>query len=137
MNAQCIFLDRRLENELKNIIAPNFNILFTLMLAIFRKFKLNKKRKSSLVSTNLNNYNKNTWCLCVSTVLARIIELSNKSPTVFTHFMLLVSFYTPKNIRKPNVFQCFQGVQKEKSGMKCVNKSRILQLIFHKRSLIK
>ena len=27
-----------------------------------------------------------------------------------THFMPLVSFYTPENIRKPEVFYCLQGV---------------------------
>ena len=35
-------------------------------------------------------------------------------------FHTTVSFYTPENIRKPLVFGCFQGVQKETSGMKWV-----------------
>ena len=37
---------------------------------------------------------------------------------LLTYFMLLVSFDTPKNIRKPKVFWWFQGVSKETSSMK-------------------
>ena len=37
---------------------------------------------------------------------------------VLTHFMPLISFDTPENIKTPEVFWCFQGVSKEISGMK-------------------
>ena len=38
-----------------------------------------------------------------------------------THFMPLISFDTPENIRKTEFFWCFQGVSKEIIGMKRVN----------------
>ena len=64
---------------------------------------------------------------------------------VLTHFMPLVSFYTPWNIRNPKnkstrplVFWWFQEVQKETSGMTWVNEQMVpfvpvsLVLSFHK-----
>ena len=45
--------------------------------------------------------------------------------------MSLVSFYTPwKNIRKPVVFWCFQGVQKETSGMSCLDAATLISWTF-------
>ena len=64
---------------------------------------------------------------------------------LLTHFMPLISFYTPWNIRnqknkstRPLVFWWFQGVQKETSGMTWVNEQMVpfvpvsLMLSFHK-----
>ena len=52
---------------------------------------------------------------------------------ILTHFIPLISFDTPWNIRKLLVFWCFQGVSKEISGTKWVNaedkKIRFLLLI--------
>ena len=42
---------------------------------------------------------------------------------LLTHFMPLIFFDTPENIRKPLFFWYFQGVSKEISGMKWVTKN--------------
>ena len=50
----------------------------------------------------------------------RILKASvETSPETFSliHFMQLVPFIPPENIRNPPVF-CFQGVEKETSSMK-------------------
>ena len=50
-------------------------------------------------------------------------RLSSVPKKYFTHFMPLISFDTPENIRKPLVFWCFQGLSKEISGIKWFNKN--------------
>ena len=59
--------------------------------------------------------------------------------------MPVISFDTPENIRKPEVFWCFQWVSKEISGLKWVNKlsltlkftsSREVSVSFWKQKLV-
>ena len=57
-----------------------------------------------------------------------------------THFMPVISFDTPENIRKPEIFWCFLRVSKEISDMKWVNNNvnlkigttRLVKILFKK-----
>ena len=55
-------------------------------------------------------------------IIFGFLMFSRDIKRMFTYLMLLVAFlYPPENFRKAQLFWCFQGVQKESSGMKWVN----------------
>ena len=62
---------------------------------------------------------------CKKNVLKNLDYLTRKHlcwNLFLTRFMLIVSFDTPRKNKKPLVFWCFQGVSKEISDIKWVNK---------------
>ena len=59
---------------------------------------------------------------------------SEQTFKLLTHFMPLISFCTPENIRKLEVLWCFRGIYKETSSMKWVKFSRHVFLLKMKNS---
>ena len=49
---------------------------------------------------------------------------------LLTHFTAPFLYIPPENIRKPEIFWCFQGVQKETPGMKWVKALTIIKSLF-------
>ena len=50
---------------------------------------------------------------------------------ILTHSFPMFLFIPPENIRKPEVFWCFQGVKKRKIRRKCVNKLTEYKIAFN------
>ena len=78
------------------------------------------------VDTDDNNLNglQSVLSMFSSMVILLLVRMVSKFISCLTHFMQLVSFYTPRG------FLCFQGVQKETSGVKCVNQYVPISLLF-------
>ena len=64
----------------------------------------------------------------------RYRAVSEQTFKLLTHFMPLISFCTPENIRKLEVLWCFRGIYKETSSMKWVKFSRHVFLLKMKNS---
>ena len=63
----------------------------------------------------------------IQTPLFTFTKYTFQKGRLLTHFMPLISFDTPENIRKLEVFWCFKGVSKEISGMKWVKMKLLAQ----------
>ena len=94
--------------------------------AKFKKSNLSNSW-SNLVCSNRSHHTNFFWRLSSRNFTWSVREYF-VSYIPLTHSMPLVSFNTPENIRKPEVFWCFQGVSKETSGLKWVNACYLLML---------